>query len=52
MTDISELISEEDVDILPYMRWSEEKLMDQHIIGAEDNDIWVTTKQSITALVT
>ncbi|XP_056098035.1 protein mono-ADP-ribosyltransferase PARP4-like [Rhinichthys klamathensis goyatoka] len=36
LTDIPKLISEEDVDILPYMGWTEEKLMVEHIICADD----------------
>ncbi|XP_016143871.1 poly [ADP-ribose] polymerase 4-like [Sinocyclocheilus grahami] len=38
-TDIPKIISEEDVDILPYMGWTEEKLKATHIIGAEDDDM-------------
>ncbi|XDV30676.1 hypothetical protein PO909_033536 [Leuciscus waleckii] len=38
LTDIPKLISEEDVDILPYMGWTEEKLMDGHIRCADDMD--------------
>ncbi|KAG1961359.1 protein mono-ADP-ribosyltransferase PARP4 [Pimephales promelas] len=37
-TDIPKLISEEDVDILPYMGWSEEKLMVEDIICADNMD--------------
>uniref|UniRef100_A0A8C1E1X5 Poly [ADP-ribose] polymerase n=1 Tax=Cyprinus carpio carpio TaxID=630221 RepID=A0A8C1E1X5_CYPCA len=48
-TDIPKIISEEDVDILPYMDWTEEKLKTVHIIGAED-DISVIIKCSITAM--
>uniref|UniRef100_A0A8C2CT03 Poly [ADP-ribose] polymerase n=1 Tax=Cyprinus carpio TaxID=7962 RepID=A0A8C2CT03_CYPCA len=44
-TDIPKIISEEDVDILPYMDWTEERLMAADIIGAEE-DVWVTTKCS------
>uniref|UniRef100_A0A8C1YSN7 Poly [ADP-ribose] polymerase n=1 Tax=Cyprinus carpio TaxID=7962 RepID=A0A8C1YSN7_CYPCA len=49
-TDIPKIISEEDVDILPYMDWTEERLMAADIIGAEE-DVWVTTKWSITTVV-
>ncbi|KAK7168904.1 hypothetical protein R3I93_005027 [Phoxinus phoxinus] len=45
LTDIPKLISEEDVDILPYMGWTEEKLMAQHIIGAEEDGIWLESKE-------
>ncbi|XP_059417322.1 protein mono-ADP-ribosyltransferase PARP4-like [Carassius carassius] len=38
-TDIPKIISEEDVDILPYMGWTEEKLETVHIIAAEDDDM-------------
>ncbi|XP_052461765.1 protein mono-ADP-ribosyltransferase PARP4-like [Carassius gibelio] len=40
-TDIPKIISEEDVDILPYMGWTEEKLETEavHIIAAEDDDM-------------
>uniref|UniRef100_A0A8C1YSL6 Poly [ADP-ribose] polymerase n=1 Tax=Cyprinus carpio TaxID=7962 RepID=A0A8C1YSL6_CYPCA len=48
-TDIPKIISEEDVDILPYMDWTEERLMAADIIGAEE-DVWVTTKWSITTV--
>uniref|UniRef100_A0A672SN79 Poly [ADP-ribose] polymerase n=1 Tax=Sinocyclocheilus grahami TaxID=75366 RepID=A0A672SN79_SINGR len=41
-TDISKIISEEDVDILPYMDWTEGKLKAVHISSAEDDDVWVT----------
>uniref|UniRef100_A0A671STF1 Poly [ADP-ribose] polymerase n=1 Tax=Sinocyclocheilus anshuiensis TaxID=1608454 RepID=A0A671STF1_9TELE len=43
-TDIPKIISEEDVNILPYMGWTEEKLKSAHISSAEDDDVWVTTK--------
>ncbi|XP_026074201.1 poly [ADP-ribose] polymerase 4-like isoform X1 [Carassius auratus] len=38
-TDIPKIISEEDVDILPYMGWTEEKLKTEavHMIAAEDD---------------
>ncbi|XP_067299714.1 protein mono-ADP-ribosyltransferase PARP4-like isoform X2 [Pseudorasbora parva] len=42
LTDIPKLISEEDVDILPYMSWTEEKA--EHVIGAED--IWMDSEES------
>ncbi|XP_056097999.1 protein mono-ADP-ribosyltransferase PARP4 [Rhinichthys klamathensis goyatoka] len=45
LTDIPKLISEEDVDILPYMGWTEEKLMAQHSIGAEEDDIWLKSEE-------
>ncbi|KAK9969167.1 hypothetical protein ABG768_027364 [Culter alburnus] len=51
LTDIPKLISEEDVDILPYMGWTEEKLKAAHIFAAEEDHIYVT-KESITAVVT
>ncbi|XP_016143869.1 poly [ADP-ribose] polymerase 4-like [Sinocyclocheilus grahami] len=35
--DIPKIISEENVDILPYMGWTEEKLKTVHIIVAEDD---------------
>lgn len=35
------------MDILPYMGWIEEKLKAEHLIA---DDIWVTTKESITAV--
>ncbi|XP_016302182.1 uncharacterized protein LOC107658231 isoform X2 [Sinocyclocheilus anshuiensis] len=35
-TDIPKIISEDNVDILPYMGWTEEKLKTVHIIVAED----------------
>ncbi|XP_016302141.1 poly [ADP-ribose] polymerase 4-like [Sinocyclocheilus anshuiensis] len=38
-TDIPKIISEEDVDILPYMGWTEEKLKAAYSIGAEDDDM-------------
>ncbi|XP_016110982.1 poly [ADP-ribose] polymerase 4-like isoform X2 [Sinocyclocheilus grahami] len=38
-TDISKIISEEDVDILPYMDWTEGKLKAVHISSAEDDDM-------------
>ncbi len=50
-TDIPEIISEEDVDILPYMGWTEEKLKSAHIIDDEDDDVSVTTTGSITAVM-
>ncbi|XP_016309739.1 poly [ADP-ribose] polymerase 4-like isoform X4 [Sinocyclocheilus anshuiensis] len=37
-TDIPKIISEEDVNILPYMGWTEEKLKSAHISSAEDDD--------------
>uniref|UniRef100_A0A8C1B8G9 Poly [ADP-ribose] polymerase n=1 Tax=Cyprinus carpio carpio TaxID=630221 RepID=A0A8C1B8G9_CYPCA len=37
-TDIPKIISEEDVDILPYMGWNEEKLKAVHISSSEDDD--------------
>ncbi|XP_059355827.1 protein mono-ADP-ribosyltransferase PARP4-like isoform X2 [Carassius carassius] len=37
-TDIPKIISEEDVDILPYMGWTEEKLEAVDISSAEDDD--------------
>ncbi|XP_067266788.1 protein mono-ADP-ribosyltransferase PARP4-like isoform X3 [Chanodichthys erythropterus] len=40
LTDIPKLISEEDVDILPYMGWTEEKLKAAHIIAAEEDHIY------------
>ncbi|KAI2660563.1 Protein mono-ADP-ribosyltransferase PARP4 [Labeo rohita] len=40
-TDIPKIISEEDVDILPYIVWTEEKLMTADIIGAEDDYVWM-----------
>ncbi len=43
-TDILKIISEEDVDILPCMGWTEEKLKTAYIIGAEDDEVSVTTK--------
>uniref|UniRef100_A0A8C1L0A0 Poly [ADP-ribose] polymerase n=1 Tax=Cyprinus carpio TaxID=7962 RepID=A0A8C1L0A0_CYPCA len=46
-TDIPKIISEEDVDILPYMGWNEEKLKAVHISSSEDDDVWVTTEGSI-----
>ncbi|XP_058617206.1 protein mono-ADP-ribosyltransferase PARP4-like isoform X2 [Onychostoma macrolepis] len=45
-TDIPEIISEEDVDILPYMGWTEEKLKSAHIIGAEDDDVSMESEES------
>uniref|UniRef100_A0A671SR98 Poly [ADP-ribose] polymerase n=1 Tax=Sinocyclocheilus anshuiensis TaxID=1608454 RepID=A0A671SR98_9TELE len=50
-TDIPKIISEEDVNILPYMGWTEEKLKSAHISSAEDDDVWVTTKGSIKAVI-
>ncbi len=50
-TDIPKIISEEDVDILPYMGWTEEKLKTAQIIGAEDDEVSVTTKWFITAVM-
>ncbi|XDV30671.1 hypothetical protein PO909_033533 [Leuciscus waleckii] len=50
LTDIPELISEEDVDILPYMGWTEEKLMAQHSIGAEEDDIWLKSKERSSSI--
>ncbi|XP_073702024.1 protein mono-ADP-ribosyltransferase PARP4-like [Garra rufa] len=38
-TDIPKIISEEDVDILPYVGWTEEKLMTVDSIDAEDDDM-------------
>ncbi len=43
-TDILQIVSEEDVDILPCMGWTEEKLKTAYIIGAEDDEVSVTTK--------
>ncbi|KAL1268029.1 hypothetical protein QQF64_033392 [Cirrhinus molitorella] len=37
-TDIPKIISEENVDILPYIGWAEEKLMTADVIVAEDDD--------------
>uniref|UniRef100_A0A8C1E561 Poly [ADP-ribose] polymerase n=1 Tax=Cyprinus carpio carpio TaxID=630221 RepID=A0A8C1E561_CYPCA len=50
-TDIPKIISEEDVDILPYMGWNEEKLKAVHISSSEDDDVWVTTEGSIKAIM-
>uniref|UniRef100_A0A8C1YZY3 Poly [ADP-ribose] polymerase n=1 Tax=Cyprinus carpio TaxID=7962 RepID=A0A8C1YZY3_CYPCA len=50
-TDIPKIISEEDVDILPYMGWNEEKLKAVHISSSEDDDVWVTTEGSIKAII-
>ncbi|KAK7168903.1 hypothetical protein R3I93_005027 [Phoxinus phoxinus] len=46
LTDIPKLISEEDVDILPYMGWTEEKLMVEHIICADDmeSEEWCSSR--------
>ncbi|KAK9969169.1 hypothetical protein ABG768_027366 [Culter alburnus] len=41
LTDIPKLISEEDVDILPYMGWAEEKLKAVHIIADEEDHIYM-----------
>ncbi|XP_048050208.1 protein mono-ADP-ribosyltransferase PARP4-like isoform X2 [Megalobrama amblycephala] len=41
LTDIPKVISEEDVDILPYMGWTEEKLKAAHIIAAEEDHIYL-----------
>ncbi|XP_073702452.1 protein mono-ADP-ribosyltransferase PARP4-like [Garra rufa] len=38
VTDVPKIISEEDVDILPYVGWTEEKLMTVDSIDAEDDD--------------
>uniref|UniRef100_A0A8C1B915 Poly [ADP-ribose] polymerase n=1 Tax=Cyprinus carpio carpio TaxID=630221 RepID=A0A8C1B915_CYPCA len=38
-TDIPKIISEEDVDILPYMGWTEEKLKAVHISNAEEDEV-------------
>ncbi|XP_051760805.1 protein mono-ADP-ribosyltransferase PARP4 isoform X9 [Ctenopharyngodon idella] len=46
LTDIPKLISEEDVDILPYMGWTEEKLKAVHIIAAKKDDIWMDSCES------
>ncbi|ROL52301.1 Poly [ADP-ribose] polymerase 4 [Anabarilius grahami] len=46
LTDIPKLISEEDVDILPYMGWAEEKLKAAHIIAVEEDDIWMESRES------
>lgn len=43
LTDIPKLISEEDVDILPYMSWTEEKLKTERFIGAED--VWMDSEE-------
>ncbi|XP_058624150.1 uncharacterized protein LOC131535078 isoform X2 [Onychostoma macrolepis] len=45
-TDIPKIISEEDVDILPYIGWTEEKLKTAHIIGAEDDDMELCSSSS------
>ncbi|KAL1268030.1 hypothetical protein QQF64_033393 [Cirrhinus molitorella] len=37
-TDIPKIISEEDVDILPYMGWTEDKLMTADVSDYEDDD--------------
>ncbi len=50
-TDIPKIISEEDVDILPYMVWTEEKMKAVHISSAEHDDVLVTTKGSIKAVM-
>uniref|UniRef100_A0A671RIC6 Poly [ADP-ribose] polymerase n=1 Tax=Sinocyclocheilus anshuiensis TaxID=1608454 RepID=A0A671RIC6_9TELE len=50
-TDISKIISEEDVDTLPYMGWTEGKLKAVHISSAEDDDVWVTKKGSIKSVM-
>ncbi len=41
------LKSQEDVDIFPYISWTNEKLKTAHIIGAEDDYAWVTVKCSV-----
>ncbi|XP_048050209.1 LOW QUALITY PROTEIN: protein mono-ADP-ribosyltransferase PARP4-like [Megalobrama amblycephala] len=46
LTDIPKLISEEDVDILPYMGWTEEKLKAAHIIAAEEDHIYTDAGES------
>ncbi len=38
-TDIPKIISEEDVDILPYMDWTEEKLQAAYSSSSEDDDV-------------
>uniref|UniRef100_A0A8C2HS43 Poly [ADP-ribose] polymerase n=1 Tax=Cyprinus carpio TaxID=7962 RepID=A0A8C2HS43_CYPCA len=50
-TDIPKIISEEDVDILPYMGWTEEKLKAVHISSAEEDEVWLTKKGSIKSVV-
>uniref|UniRef100_A0A8C1KT10 Poly [ADP-ribose] polymerase n=1 Tax=Cyprinus carpio TaxID=7962 RepID=A0A8C1KT10_CYPCA len=50
-TDIPKIISEEDVDILPYMGWTEEKLKAVHISNAEEDEVWLTKKGSIKSVV-
>ncbi len=45
-TDIPKIISEEDVDILSYMDWTEEKLQAAYSSSSEDDDVWGTTKES------
>uniref|UniRef100_A0A8C2FYM8 Poly [ADP-ribose] polymerase n=1 Tax=Cyprinus carpio TaxID=7962 RepID=A0A8C2FYM8_CYPCA len=49
-TDIPKIISEEDVDILPYMGWTEEKLKAVHISSAEEDEVWLTKKGSIKSV--
>uniref|UniRef100_A0A673HLI5 Poly [ADP-ribose] polymerase n=1 Tax=Sinocyclocheilus rhinocerous TaxID=307959 RepID=A0A673HLI5_9TELE len=49
-TDFSKIISEEDVDTLPYMGWTEGKLKAVHISSAEEDDVWVTKKGSIKSM--
>ncbi|KAL1268028.1 hypothetical protein QQF64_033391 [Cirrhinus molitorella] len=45
-TDIPKIISDEDVDILPYMGWTEERQMTLDIIGAEDDDdVWMESEE-------
>ncbi|KAK9969170.1 hypothetical protein ABG768_027367 [Culter alburnus] len=46
LTDIPKLISKEDVDILPYMGWTEEKLKAVHIIAAEEDHIYTDAEES------
>uniref|UniRef100_A0A8C1KUV3 Poly [ADP-ribose] polymerase n=1 Tax=Cyprinus carpio TaxID=7962 RepID=A0A8C1KUV3_CYPCA len=50
-TDIPKIISEEDVDILPYMGWTEEKLKAVHISNAEEDEVWLTKKGSIKSVI-
>ncbi|XP_067299712.1 protein mono-ADP-ribosyltransferase PARP4-like isoform X2 [Pseudorasbora parva] len=45
LTDVPKLISEEDVDILPYMSWTEEKLEEEHIMCAEEDNIWFKSEE-------
>ncbi|XP_077071730.1 protein mono-ADP-ribosyltransferase PARP4 isoform X2 [Siphateles boraxobius] len=50
LTDIPKLISEEDVDILPYMGWTEEKFMAQDFIDAEEDDTWLISGESCSGI--